>query len=178
VWQYISLGYLKEKVELATTGSSTMPHKVNPILFENAEGNLVIANALLELFSSKLPVSRMQRDLTDSTVTRNIGTAFGHTILAIKNIQAGLRKIEPDLWKITVDLDSHPEVITEGLQCILRSEGDSEAYNKFKTFLRTTKTRISLEKIREFIRKEFSNSPRLDDLLSLTPHTYFPVSKK
>lgn len=168
------MGLLKERVDRNSTGSSTMPHKVNPILFENAEGNLLLANTMFEFFSRKLPISRMQRDLTDSTVTRNIGTAFGHMVLAVKNIQEGLGKIEPDLRKIMLDLESHPEVVTEGLQCILRSEGDQDAYMKFKTFLRTTPD-VTMETIHRFLREQFPDSPRLAEMLQLTPGSYFTV---
>jgi adenylosuccinate lyase len=136
-WHYISLNYftLKPASETAV-GSSTMPHKVNPIHFENAEGNLMVANGLLEMLSRKLPISRLQRDLTDSTVTRNIGVAAGHSYLAMKKIVQALNSINVNNAIMMQDLAGHWEVVTEGLQTVLRSEGQEDAYEKLKQFAR------------------------------------------
>jgi len=139
VWQYISREYLVlQPTSESAVGSSTMPHKLNPIQFENAQGNLVVANALLEMLARKLPVSMMQRDLTDSTVSRNIGVAVGHSFLAMVKILEGLERIKADAQKMLGDLANHWEVVTEGLQTVLRSQGESEAYDHLKTFVKDT----------------------------------------
>ncbi len=122
-WGYVSLGYFAQKAVAGEVGSSTMPHKVNPIAFENAEGNAGLANAMLRHFSEKLPVSRWQRDLTDSTVMRNLGVAFGHALLAWRSALAGLARIEPDAARIAADLDAHWEVLAEAIQTVLRAHG-------------------------------------------------------
>ena len=150
IWMYISMDYIKQKINKDEVGSSTMPHKVNPINFENAEGNLMLANANLEFFSRKLPISRLQRDLTDSTVLRNIGTAFGYVKLAISNIKIGLSKLDVNRNKITQDLNDNVVVITEGLQTILRKYGYIDAYEKLKGFSRIS-GKINKAKINEFI---------------------------
>jgi len=123
VWTYISMNYFSQTVKTGEIGSSAMPHKVNPIDFENAEGNLGIANALFEHLSAKLPVSRLQRDLTDSTVLRNTGVPFAHTLIALKSLLKGLNKILPNTQVISADLSSHAVVIAEAIQTILRREG-------------------------------------------------------
>jgi adenylosuccinate lyase len=133
IWRYISDGILKQKVVEGEVGSSTMPQKVNPIDFENAEGNLGIANALLTHYGQKLPISRLQRDLTDSTVRRTFGVTFGHTLLAWKNITRGMNRIDADEEKIKAELDSHWEVVSEGAQTILRAAGRSDAYESLKS---------------------------------------------
>jgi adenylosuccinate lyase len=133
MWRYISDGFLKQAMIEGEVGSSTMPQKVNPIHFENAEGNLGIANALLSYYGQKLPVSRLQRDLSDSTVRRTFGVAFGHTLLAWINIGHGMSRIEADEEKIRGDLDSHWEVVSEGAQTILRASGRSDAYESLKS---------------------------------------------
>ena len=137
IWTYISMNYLKQKVKKTEVGSSTMPHKVNPINFENSEGNLMIANTLLEFMSAKLPISRLQRDLTDSTVVRNIGTIFGHIIIGYHNLICGLDKLEVNTEKINSDLTENYSVIVEALQTIMRKYGHSDSYEKFKDFSRT-----------------------------------------
>jgi adenylosuccinate lyase len=135
-WGYVSLGYFAQAAVAGEVGSSTMPHKVNPILFENAEGNAGVANALLRHFSEKLPVSRWQRDLTDSTVLRNLGSAFGHALLAWRSALAGLSRIQPDAARIARDLDAHWEVLAEAIQTVLRAHGVEGGYEKLKDFTR------------------------------------------
>ena len=135
-WGYVSLGYFAQKAVAGEVGSSTMPHKVNPIAFENAEGNAGLANAMLRHFSDKLPVSRWQRDLTDSTVMRNLGVAFGHSLLAWRSAHAGLGRIEPDAARIAADLDAHWEVLAEAVQSALRAHGVADAYERLKEFTR------------------------------------------
>ena len=136
VWGYVSLGYFAQKAVAGEVGSSTMPHKVNPIAFENAEGNAGLANAMLRHFSEKLPVSRWQRDLTDSTVMRNLGVAFGHALLAWRSALAGLTLVEPDAARIAADLDAHWEVLAEAIQTALRAAGVAGAYEQLKEFTR------------------------------------------
>ena len=133
MWRYISDGYLKQKAVEGEVGSSTMPQKVNPIDFENAEGNLGVANALLAHYAQKLPISRLQRDLSDSTVRRTFGVAFGHTLLAWNNISRGMSRVEADEEKIKSELNSHWEVVSEGAQTILRAAGRSDAYESLKS---------------------------------------------
>jgi adenylosuccinate lyase len=132
VWRYISDGYLKQAVVAGEVGSSTMPQKVNPIDFENAEGNLGVANSLFNHYAQKLTVSRLQRDLSDSTVRRTFGTALGHSLLAWINFQRGLKRIAPDEEKLTAELNAHWEVVSEGAQTILRAAGKSDAYESLK----------------------------------------------
>jgi adenylosuccinate lyase len=136
VWGYISLGYLRQRAIAGEVGSSTMPHKVNPIDFENAEGNLGIANALLRHFSEKLPVSRWQRDLTDSTVLRNLGVALGHTLIAWKALGRGLGKIAPDPARMAADVSGAWEVLGEAIQTVLRAAGSPGGYERLKDFTR------------------------------------------
>jgi adenylosuccinate lyase len=133
IWRYISDGILKQKVIADEVGSSTMPQKVNPIDFENAEGNLGVANALLTYYGQKLPISRLQRDLSDSTVRRTFGVALGHTLLAWENVARGMSRVEADEEKIKAELESHWEVISEGAQTILRTAGRSDAYESLKS---------------------------------------------
>jgi adenylosuccinate lyase len=135
-WGYISLGYLRQRAVPTEVGSSTMPHKVNPIDFENAEGNLGIANALLKHFAEKLPVSRWQRDLTDSTVLRNMGVALGHTLIAWRALGKGLDKVAADPTRITADIDGAWEVLGEAVQTVLRAAGVPEGYERLKEFTR------------------------------------------
>ena len=135
-WGYVSLGYFAQKAVAGEIGSSTMPHKVNPIAFENAEGNAGLSNAMLRHFSEKLPVSRWQRDLTDSTVMRNLGVAFGHALLAWRSALAGLARIEPDPVRIASDLDTRWEVLAEAIQTVLRAHGVGNAYERLKEFTR------------------------------------------
>jgi adenylosuccinate lyase len=148
-WSYISLGYMKEVPASGEVGSSTMPHKVNPINFENSEGNSEISNSLLLLLSDKLCRSRMQRDLSDSTVERNIGVALGHSYLAIEETMAGLRKVDVDRAKCSEDVRNHPELLTEPIQTILRAEGVADPYGLLKELSRGRKLDIS--ELNEFI---------------------------
>lgn len=176
VWQYISLGYFKQKLKEGEVGSSTMPHKVNPIDFENAEGNFGIANALLRHFSEKLPVSRMQRDLSDSTVFRNIGTAFGHTMLALKSLMVGLKKLEVNQKQLAEDLDENWEVVTEAIQTVLRKHKQEGAYERLKTLSRGKK--LTESEIRKFIRQLKIGPDDKKRLLKLTPATYTGLAEK
>ena len=136
VWGYISLGYLKQRAAAAEVGSSTMPHKVNPIDFENAEGNLGIANALLRHFADKLPISRWQRDLTDSTVLRNLGVALGHTLVAWRALGRGLGKVDADAAALASDLEGAWEVLGEAIQTVLRAAGIPGGYERLKEHTR------------------------------------------
>jgi adenylosuccinate lyase len=147
-----------------------MPHKVNPIDFENAEGNLGLANALLGYFADKLPISRLQRDLTDSTVLRNIGTALGHSVLAFKSLTAGLGKIELDAARIALDLDRAWEVLGEALQTVMRVHGIPDAYDKLKTFTRGRP--VDQHAMREFIVSLRLPAEEKARLLDLTPSAY------
>src|SRR3984957_7288883 len=150
IWTYVSMDYFSQKTKKGEIGSSAMPHKVNPIDFENAEGNLGIANALLNHFSAKLPVSRLQRDLTDSTVLRNIGVPFAHTILAIKSIEKGLCKLVLNEAKLVEDLENNWAVVAEAVQTILRRESYPEPYEALKDLTRGN-GKINKEVIHHFI---------------------------
>ncbi|HPX98612.1 MAG TPA: lyase family protein, partial [Bacteroidaceae bacterium] len=155
-------------------GSSAMPHKVNPIDFENAEGNLGISNAILEHLASKLPVSRLQRDLTDSTVTRNIGVPFGHTMIAIASSLKGLDKLLVNEAGIAADLERCWSVVAEAIQTILRREGYPNPYEALKELTRTNNT-ITKESIREFINKLDVSENVKKELLAITPNNYFGI---
>ena len=170
IWGYISLGYLKQRAVSGEVGSSTMPHKVNPIDFENAEGNLGVANALLRHFSEKLPVSRWQRDLTDSTVLRNLGVALAHSLIAWRSLQKGLGKIEPDPQRIAADLGASWEVLGEALQTVLRAAGVPNGYDQLKSFTRGQ--RISQASLREFIAQLPLPPAERARLAALTPSDY------
>jgi len=175
VWTYISMEYFKQKIKEGEVGSSAMPHKVNPIDFENAEGNLGIANALFEHLSEKLPISRLQRDLTDSTVMRNIGVPFAHTVLSLKAIAKGLEKLVINPATINADLERNWIVVSEAIQTILRREGYPNPYEALKDLTRTNKA-ISKENLHEFIdRLEVSNSVK-DELKRITPFNYTGVT--
>lgn len=176
IWQYISRGIFKQKRIFDEVGSSTMPHKINPINFENAEGNLGISNAILSHFCTKLPISRLQRDLSDSTVLRNQGVAIAHSLLAIKNIIKGLNRLAVNKDKTLEELNSHWEVIAEAIQTILRKNGQLDAYEKLKELTRGEK--ISKEIISKFINS--LDLPKTDKeyLLGLTPETYTGLSSK
>jgi adenylosuccinate lyase len=170
LWGYISLGYFRQKTKAGEVGSSTMPHKVNPIDFENAEGNLGIANALLGFFSDKLPVSRWQRDLTDSTVLRNVGVALGHALIAWRAVGRGLTKIEPDPVRIAADLDDAWEVLGEAVQTALRAAGVPNGYELLKDFSRGRP--LDRELLAQFIRTLPLEDTQRDRLLQLTPSDY------
>lgn len=170
-WQYISMEYFKQKIKEGEIGSSAMPHKVNPIDFENAEGNLGIANALLEHLSAKLPISRLQRDLTDSTVTRNIGLPISHGLIAIKSTTKGLNKLLLNEKAISADLDQNWAVVAEGIQTILRREGYPKPYEALKDLTRTNK-HITQNSISEFIDTLDLSEDIKKELKSITPHNY------
>lgn len=170
VWTYISMDYFKQKINKNEIGSSAMPHKVNPIDFENAEGNLGVANALLEHFSAKLPVSRLQRDLTDSTVIRNIGVPVAHTILAIKSIEKGIKKLILNKEKIDDDLKSNWAIVAEGIQTILRRENYPQPYEALKELTRGAK--ITKESIHLFVDNLKIPASLKEELKKITPHNY------
>ena len=170
-WQYISMNYFKQKINKNEVGSSAMPHKVNPIDFENAEGNLGVANALLEHLSAKLPISRLQRDLTDSTVIRNIGVPFAHTILSILSIQKGVSKLILNEQKIKEDLDNNWAVVAEAIQTILRRENYPEPYEALKQLTRGNNF-LNKENIHEFINSLTISATLKKELKKITPQNY------
>jgi adenylosuccinate lyase len=174
-WMYISMEYFKQKTKAGEIGSSAMPHKVNPIDFENAEGNLGVANALLEHLSAKLPLSRLQRDLTDSTVLRNIGVPVAHTLIAIKSIEKGLGKLVLNEAKINDDLENNWAVVAEAIQTILRREGYPEPYEALKELTRG-KTSITKADIGQFIETLKVNSDVKSELRNITPQNYVGVT--
>jgi adenylosuccinate lyase len=171
MWSYISMDYFKQKIVAGEVGSSTMPHKVNPIDFENAEGNLGIANAVFEHLSAKLPISRLQRDLTDSTVTRNIGVPLAHTLIGLKSILRGLDKLILNDEKIKRDLSENWAVISEGIQTILRREGYPRPYETLLELTRTHK-RIDREAIAQFIETLDLSDDVKNELSRITPENY------
>jgi adenylosuccinate lyase len=171
VWGYIALGYFRQKVKEGEVGSSVMPHKVNPIDFENSEGNLGVANALLRHMSDKLPVSRWQRDLTDSTVLRNMGVALGHAVLGYDSCLKGLGKLEADRERMRRDLDANWEVLAEPIQTVMRRYGITGAYEKLKELTRG-KEGITRDNLNAFIRGLAIPDPEKTRLLALTPATY------
>lgn len=170
IWGYISLNYFKQKIATGQVGSSTMPHKINPIDFENSEGNLGVANALLHHFSSKLPISRWQRDLTDSTVLRNLGVAFAHCLIAYQTCVQGIRKLDVNSDKINADLDEHWEVLAEAIQTVMRRYNIEQPYEKLKA-LSQGKT-VTQTSLREFIETLALPSDVKNRLLALTPASY------
>ena len=174
MWTYISMDYFKQQTKQGEVGSSAMPHKVNPIDFENAEGNLGIANALLEHLSAKLPVSRLQRDLTDSTVLRNLGVPIGHTFIAFNSVEKGLGKLLLNESKITEDLENNWAVIAEAIQTILRRENYPQPYEALKELTRG-KSSISKKDIQQFIVSLNLDNKIKEELLQITPHNYVGV---
>jgi adenylosuccinate lyase len=173
-WTYISMDYFKQKVKKGEVGSSTMPHKVNPIDFENAEGNLGMANAGFEHLSSKLPVSRLQRDLTDSTVLRNIGVPFAHTLVAFKSIEKGLSKLIINDAKIYADLENNWAVVSEAIQTILRRENYPDPYEALKELTRGN-NHVDKKSMHQFIDKLKINEEIKKELRKITPHNYTGV---
>ena len=170
-WMYISMEYFKQKIKAGEVGSSAMPHKVNPIDFENSEGNLGIANAILQFLAQKLPVSRLQRDLTDSTVLRNVGVPIGHSIIAIQSTLKGLRKLILNEEKLKEDLDDTWAVVAEAIQTILRREAYPHPYEALKALTRTNK-KMTEETIHAFIQTlDVSDSVKAE-LMTITPHNY------
>ena len=174
IWHYISMDYFKQKILKNEVGSSAMPHKVNPIDFENAEGNLGVANSLFIHLSQKLPISRLQRDLTDSTTLRNIGVPFAHTIIAFKSINKGLSKLFINKDKISKDLEENWSVVAEGIQTMLRREGYFGAYEKLKELTRINK-KINQTIINEFINSLDISSEIKKDLKKITPFNYVGI---
>ena len=174
IWTYISMDYFKQHINKDEVGSSAMPHKVNPIDFENAEGNLGIANAIFEHLSSKLPVSRLQRDLTDSTVLRNVGVPFAHTLIAFKSLIKGLGKITVNEAKIRADLEANWIVVAEAIQTVLRREGYPQPYEQLKNLTRTNAS------INEGVIHGFIDSLEVSDMIKaelkqITPFNYTGV---
>ncbi|MBK5286793.1 MAG: adenylosuccinate lyase [Bacteroidia bacterium] len=171
MWTYISMEYFSQKISETETGSSAMPHKVNPIDFENAEGNFGMANAMFHHFSAKLPVSRLQRDLTDSTVTRNIGVAFAHTLIALKSLTKGISKLQVNVSAINADLEKNWAVVAEAIQTILRKEGYPNPYEALKDLTRKNE-KITKEVIHAFIDSLKVNDAIKTKLKSITPFNY------
>ncbi|MCL4275613.1 MAG: adenylosuccinate lyase [Anaerolineales bacterium] len=174
MWRYISDGWLKQKVIQGEVGSSTMPQKVNPIHFENAEGNLGLANALLAHFAQKLAVSRLQRDLSDSTVRRTFGTALGHTLLAWTNITKGMSRVDADEEKIKAELNAHWEVVSEGAQTILRAAGRSDAYETLKS--ETRGNQMDSGRYRRWVEALDVDEETRGRLMSLSPESYIGLA--
>ena len=170
-WMYISMEYFKQKIKAGEVGSSAMPHKVNPIDFENSEGNLGIANAILQFLAAKLPVSRLQRDLTDSTVLRNVGVPLGHGMIAVQSTLKGLRKLILNEEKLNADLDDMWAVVAEAIQTILRREAYPHPYEALKALTRTNK-KMTEETIHEFIKELNVSDSVKAELMAITPHNY------
>lgn len=170
-WQYISMGYFKQKIKKGEVGSSAMPHKVNPIDFENSEGNLGIANAIFQHLSMKLPISRLQRDLTDSTVLRNVGVPLAHSLLAYKSLLQGLSKIEVNQEVISEDLKQNWAVVAEAIQTVLRREEYPNPYEKLKDLTRGNE-KLDEQRIKEFIRSLDVTEDLKSELLKITPENY------
>ncbi len=175
IWGYISLGYFGQKVVQGEVGSSTMPHKVNPIDFENAEGNLKLARGIGRTLADELPISRWQRDLTDSTLQRNLGLAFGHFLLGLKSLQKGLGKLEVREEALLKDLQAAPEVLTEAVQTVLRAHGEAEAYDLLKAFSRGKA--LTLDGVRDFIDSTQLPDEVKSELKTLTPERYVGVAE-
>jgi adenylosuccinate lyase len=171
VWTYVSMNYFKQKIKAGEIGSSAMPHKVNPIDFENAEGNLGVANAVFEHFASKLPISRLQRDLTDSTVLRNIGVPFAHTFIALQSLKKGLDKLELNKEAIDTHLEENWAVVAEGIQTILRRESYPKPYEALKALTRTNE-KITEKKIKDFIETLDVGEKVKYELRRITPFSY------
>jgi adenylosuccinate lyase len=178
MWSYISIGYFTQKAVKGETGSSTMPHKVNPIDFENCEGNLGVANAMLAHLAAKLPISRWQRDLTDSTVLRTAGTAFGHVMVAIASLERGLNRVEVNEARIAEDLDDEQawEVVAEAIQTLMRAQGMPRPYETLKELTRGR--RVSRKVIEEFIAALPLDEKGRAALARLSPRSYVGLAEK
>ena len=174
VWGYVSLGYFKQRLKLGEIGSSTMPHKVNPIDFENAEGNLGLANALLKHLSEKLPISRWQRDLTDSTVLRNMGVAIGYSVLAYQSLSVGLNKLEINHETLAADLDASWEVLAEPIQTVMRRYGVEQAYEQLKEATRGKS--VTPEALHSLVRSLPIPATEIERLLAMTPASYIGIA--
>ena len=170
VWLYVSMRYLRQKAVPGEVGSSTMPHKINPIDFENSEGNLGLANAILGHLARKLPISRMQRDLTDSTAIRNVGAGFAYTLIAVQSTRRGLGRMTPAPDALAADLDANWEVLAEPIQTVMRRHGVPNAYEKLKALTRGHA--ITQADLRAFIQSLDIPQAAKDRLLALTPATY------
>jgi adenylosuccinate lyase len=177
IWAYISIGYFRQKVKEGEVGSSTMPHKVNPIDFENSEGNLGIANALLSHLSSKLPISRWQRDLTDSTVLRNMGVALGYGLLAYDACLRGLDKLEPDPRRLAEDLDANWDILAEPIQTVMKRYGIEDAYEQLKALTRG-KGGVTRDTLHQFVQGLAIPPTEKERLLALTPATYTGIAEQ
>lgn len=175
VWQYISVGYFKQKIKAGEVGSSAMPHKVNPIDFENAEGNFGLANALLEYMAAKLPISRLQRDLTDSTVLRNLGVPLAHTVIALKSLQKGIGKLELNEAALQQDLEDNWAVVAEGIQTVLRREGYPAPYEALKALTRVNE-KMTAQTIAHFIDALAVSETVKTELKGITPYNYTGIS--
>ena len=175
-WTYISMNYFGQQIKAGEVGSSAMPHKVNPIDFENAEGNLGIANALFEFFASKLPISRLQRDLTDSTVLRNIGVPLAHTTIALSSLMRGLQKLKLNDAVLKADLDENWAVVAEAIQTILRRENYPNPYEALKELTRTGQA-ITSKTIASFIDSLDINADIKVELKAINPHNYTGINK-
>ena len=176
VWMYVSMGYFKQRTIKGEIGSSTMPHKVNPIDFENSEGNLGLANAVMGFMARKLAISRMQRDLTDSTTLRNMGVGFGYTLIAIRSTQKGLGKLELNVDRLAEDLDHNWEVLAEPIQTVMRKVGMDRPYERLKELTRGR--RVTAEILRDFVKALPLPKADKDRLLKLTPATYIGIAEK
>ena len=176
IWMYVSMGYFKQRTIKGEIGSSTMPHKVNPIDFENSEGNLGLANAVLGFMARKLAISRMQRDLTDSTTLRNMGVGFGYTLIAIRSTQKGLGKLELNEARLAEDLDHNWEVLAEPIQTVMRKVGMDRPYERLKELTRGR--RVTAEIMRDFIAALPLPKEDRSRLLKLTPATYIGLAAK
>lgn len=175
IWSYVSMDYFKQKIKEGEIGSSAMPHKVNPIDFENAEGNLGVANAILTHLSEKLPISRLQRDLTDSTVTRNIGVPVGHMLIALKSLMKGFDKLILNKEKINADLENNWAVVAEAIQTILRRENYPKPYETLLALTRTN-DKITAEKIRQFIDSLDVTNEVKEELKKISPSSYTGIN--
>jgi adenylosuccinate lyase len=174
VWTYVSMDYFKQKIKEGEIGSSAMPHKVNPIDFENSEGNLGIANAIFEHLSAKLPISRLQRDLTDSTVLRNVGVPIGHSVIALASLIKGLNKLLINEEKIAADLENNWAVVAEAIQTVLRRESYPKPYEALKELTRTN-SKITATSIAEFIETLNVSDDVKNELKQITPFTFTGV---
>ena len=176
IWGYIARGVFGQKTKEGEIGSSAMPHKVNPIDFENAEGNFGMANALFGFFADKLPISRWQRDLTDSTVLRNLGVSFGHTILALQSLNKGISKLKEKPENMKAELDKNVEVLAEAVQTVMRKHSMEKPYEKLKELTRGKK--LTIEGYKEFVSKLDLPADEIEKLLKLTPSTYVGIAEK
>ena len=176
VWMYVSMGYFKQRTIKGEIGSSTMPHKVNPIDFENSEGNLGLANAVMGFMGRKLAISRMQRDLTDSTTLRNMGVGFGYTLIAIRSTQKGLGKLELNVDRLAEDLDHNWEVLAEPIQTVMRKVGMDHPYERLKELTRGR--RVNAQIMKDFVKALPLPKADKDRLLKLTPATYIGIAEK